>query len=133
MLIIYIGSGIWDCLTLQQGVDFVRYHVSKGMTLSEICEMMCDYCLHPNNQTSTMNFTIGLDNTTVIIVAILHGRTKEEWYAWVTDRVENTGVLPDIPQLYSASELKSFKELVEVEWRVRELGLENADNNLTTL
>jgi protein phosphatase 2C family protein 2/3 len=66
-----------------------------------------------------VEFTEGLDNATVIVVAILHGRTEEEWYTWVTDRVENAGVRPTIPQLYPA------KELVEVEQRVREPGLEN--------
>ena len=134
MLIVFaFGSGIWDCLTSQQGVDFVRHHISKGKTLSEICEMMCDYCLRPNNNQTTTEFTIGLDNTTVIIVAILNGRTEEEWYAWVTDRVENAHAIPpDIPELYPADEIRSFKELVEVEQKVRELGLENAPKDLTT-
>lgn len=79
-----------------------------------------------------MEFPIGLDNTTVIVVAILHGRTKEEWYAWVTDNVENADVPPNIPQLYSAGEMRSLKELVEVEQRVQELGLGNAGRDLTT-
>jgi len=95
--------------------------------------MMCDYCLRPNNQTSTVEFTIGLDNTAVIVVAILHGRTKEEWYAWVTDRVKNAGAPPNIPQQpYSPGEIRSFKELVELERGVRELGLEDAGKESTT-
>jgi protein phosphatase 2C family protein 2/3 len=90
--------------------------------------MMCDYCLRPN-RTSTTEFTIGLDNTTVIVIAILHGRTKEEWYAWVTDRVENAGVPPDIPQLYSAGEMRSFKELVELKREYENLGWTIAGND----
>lgn len=49
---------------------------------------------------------------TILIVAITHGRTKEEWYKWVTERVQS-GVgyeTPDyVPQLYSQSRLMSFR------------------------
>lgn len=41
-----------------------------------------EICLAPHSSAS-----IGCDNMTVIIIALLNGRTKEEWYAWVKDRV----------------------------------------------
>lgn len=76
--------GIWDCLSSQQVTDFVRYHVSTGVDLTEIGEKMCDHCLAPDVDTGV----IGCDNMTVLIVALLQGRTKEEWYSWMKDRVQ---------------------------------------------
>jgi len=38
-------SGIWDCLSSQQVVDFVRYQVFKGKELTQICEMIFEHCL----------------------------------------------------------------------------------------
>ncbi|KAF5369449.1 hypothetical protein D9758_002670 [Tetrapyrgos nigripes] len=102
-------DGIWDCLSSQQVVDFVRLQVSEGKELSEIGEMMCEHCLAPDTSSGA---GIGCDNMTVLVVAILHGRTKEEWYAWITDRVKNQygyPTPPTVPQLYAQSRLMSFK------------------------
>lgn len=79
------------------------------MELSEIGEMICELCLAPD---TTSGAGIGCDNMTVLIVALLHGRTKEDWYAWVTDRVKNgygyeTPSKP--PQIYAQSRLISFR------------------------
>ncbi|KAF8627479.1 hypothetical protein AX17_006291 [Amanita inopinata Kibby_2008] len=102
-------DGIWDCLSSQQAVDFVRYQVSEGKELSEITEIICDHCLAPD---TTSRIGIGCDNMTVAIVAILHGRTKEEWYAWITDRVQNDygyETPRSLPQLYSPGRIISFR------------------------
>ena len=49
---------------------------------------------------------------TMLVVALLNGKSKEEWTTWVTDRVKD-GVghaTPDaLPQLYSQSRLMAFK------------------------
>jgi protein phosphatase 2C family protein 2/3 len=103
------STGIWDCLSSQDAVNFVRRKVYEGKELSEICEMLFDHCLAPDTSSGA---GIGCDNMTVVIVAILHGRTKEEWYDWVRNRVEkNYGyeTPAEPPQLYSASRLMSFK------------------------
>ncbi|KAJ3509423.1 hypothetical protein NLJ89_g5230 [Agrocybe chaxingu] len=102
-------DGIWDCLSSQQVVDFVRYQVSEGKELTEIGEMMCDHCLAPD---TTSGAGIGCDNMTVLIVAITHGRTKEEWYQWVTERVKTNygyNTPSTVPQLYAQSRLLSFR------------------------
>lgn len=114
-------DGIWDCLTSQQVVDFVRSQVAQGKELTEIGEMMCDHCLAPDTSSGA---GIGCDNMTTLIVAITHGRTKEEWYKWVTDRVKGgvgyaTPSSP--PQLYAASRLASF--------RARQEALQARDRN----
>ncbi|KAF7978516.1 hypothetical protein HWV62_45685 [Athelia sp. TMB] len=102
-------DGIWDCLTSQQVVDFVRLKVSEGKELTEIGEEMCELCLAPDTSSGA---GIGCDNMTVLVVALLNGRTKEEWYAWVTDRVkQNYGYETPrtLPQIYAQSRLMAFK------------------------
>ena len=49
---------------------------------------------------------------TIMIVAILNGKTQDEWYNWITDRVKNKygyQTPETLPQLYSTSRLMSFK------------------------
>ncbi|EPQ54511.1 PP2C-domain-containing protein [Gloeophyllum trabeum ATCC 11539] len=84
--IVLACDGIWDCLSSQDVVDIVRLKVAEGKELPEIVEFLCDHCLAPNTTEGT---GVGCDNMTVLIVAILHGRTKEQWYEWIKDRVEN--------------------------------------------
>jgi protein phosphatase 2C family protein 2/3 len=43
-----------------------------------------DTCLSP----TSYGGEYGRDNMTVIIVALLHGKTKEEWYDMIVDRVK---------------------------------------------
>jgi len=102
-------DGIWDCLSSQQVVDFVRLKISQGKELTELSEMICDHCLAPD---TSQGAGMGTDNMTFLVVAILGGRTKEEWHSWITDRVKgNYGyATPTAPrQLYAENRLRSFK------------------------
>lgn len=78
-------DGIWDCLSSQQVIDFVRRAVANGDALTKICEDLMVKCLAPDSELGG----IGCDNMTVVIVALLGGRTLEEWQEWVKSRVEN--------------------------------------------
>lgn len=115
-------DGIWDCLSSQQVVDFVRYQISEGKDISEVGGMICDHCLAPDTASGAGT---GCDNMTILIVAILHGRTKEEWYAWITDRVKSGygyQTPSTLPQLYAQSRLMAFKsrqEALEARQRAR--------------
>lgn len=53
--------------------------------LQAICENMMDNCLASNSETGG----VGCDNMTMIIIALLKGKTKEEWYKQIADRVAN--------------------------------------------
>jgi len=88
--------GIWDCLSSQQVVDFVRRAVANGDDLSKICEDLMVKCLATDSETGG----IGCDNMTVVVVALLNGRTPEEWKAWVKERVDNKGELLRAFRLY---------------------------------
>jgi len=102
-------DGIWDCLSSQQCVDVIRLLVSQGKTLPEVCETICDHCLAPDTNSGA---GIGCDNMTILIVALLHGRTEEEWYQWIKSRVEqNVGYSTPatLPSIYSVTRLSTFE------------------------
>jgi protein phosphatase 2C family protein 2/3 len=77
-------DGIWDCLSSQQVIDFTRRAVANGDKLGKICEDMMVKCLATESETGG----IGCDNMTVVVIALLGGRTPEEWQAWVKERVD---------------------------------------------
>ncbi|KAI9794780.1 MAG: Protein phosphatase 2C 2 [Peltula sp. TS41687] len=78
-------DGIWDCQSSQAVVEFVRRGIAAGQELYRICENMMDNCLASNSETGG----VGCDNMTMIIVGLLRGKTKEDWYREVARRVAN--------------------------------------------
>ncbi|XP_057423995.1 probable protein phosphatase 2C 60 isoform X2 [Lotus japonicus] len=56
-------DGIWDCLSSQQLVDFVRQQLVLETKLSVICERVLDRCLAPS-----IAVGVGFDNMTMILV-----------------------------------------------------------------
>ncbi|KAF8582140.1 PP2C-domain-containing protein [Ramaria rubella] len=102
-------DGIWDCLSSQQVVDVVRRLIHNGVELPEICNELMDICLAPD---SNSGGGIGCDNMTVLVVALLNGRTKEEWYAWVKDRVAQQygyNTPENLPQIYSINRVEAAR------------------------
>ncbi|KAI8363721.1 phosphatase 2C-domain-containing protein [Mortierella sp. GBAus27b] len=77
-------DGIWDCMSSQDVISFVRKEISEKVPLDTICERTMDRCL-----ASDIGMTgVGCDNMTMLIVAILNGKTPEEWYEHIAKRVE---------------------------------------------
>ncbi|KAL9042867.1 MAG: hypothetical protein Q9180_000290 [Flavoplaca navasiana] len=76
-------DGIWDCQSSQAVVEFVRRGIAAKQTLSKISENMMDNCLSPSSETGG----VGCDNMTMVIIALLRGKTKDEWYQEIADRV----------------------------------------------
>lgn len=89
-------DGIWDCQSSQAVVEFVRRGIVAKQDLSKICENMMDNCLASNSETGG----VGCDNMTMIVVGILNGKTKEEWYDEIAKRVAN-GDGPCAPPEYA--------------------------------
>ena len=58
-------DGVWDVLTNDDCVHFVRSRLAEGKALKEICEEIADECLSPDPKATQ---GIGADNITCIIV-----------------------------------------------------------------
>ena len=71
-------------MTNQTAVQFVSHKISEGLDLPQICEEMMEACL----ATSSDLVSLGCDNMTVIIVALLNGKPKQEWAAAVKTRYD---------------------------------------------
>ena len=75
--------GIWDCQSSQAVVEFVRRGIAAKQELSKISENMMDNCLASNSETGG----VGCDNMTMIVIALLRGKTKDQWYQDIGDKV----------------------------------------------
>ncbi|KAJ4365111.1 Protein phosphatase 2C 2 [Neocucurbitaria cava] len=92
-------DGIWDCQSSQAVIEFVRRGIVAKQELSTICENMMDNCLASNSDTGG----VGCDNMTMIVIGLLQGRTKDQWYEDIAKRVAN-GEGPCAPPEYGKSE-----------------------------
>ncbi|SAM02339.1 hypothetical protein [Absidia glauca] len=81
--IVLACDGIWDCMSNQEVVDYIRVRIGKKQPLETICEAIMDHCLASDSEGTG----IGCDNMSIIIVGILNRRNKEEWYEWMASRV----------------------------------------------
>ena len=77
-------------MTNQQVADFVRSKIKEKVELKTICENLMDECLADHSDFGG----VGCDNMTVIIVAFLQGKSTDDWYKAVGDKIpEPTGVV----------------------------------------
>lgn len=67
-------DGIWDVMSNEEVVSFVRSRIASGMEPEDICENLMNICLAPDCQMAGL----GCDNMTVVIIGLLHGETYEE-------------------------------------------------------
>uniref|UniRef100_A0A095A8Y4 protein-serine/threonine phosphatase n=1 Tax=Schistosoma haematobium TaxID=6185 RepID=A0A095A8Y4_SCHHA len=68
--IVLCCDGIWDVMTNQEVVSFIRLRLSYGMLPSKVCEELMMRCLAPDCHTNGL----GCDNMTVVLVCLLQGR-----------------------------------------------------------
>ncbi|XP_051137480.1 probable protein phosphatase 2C 60 isoform X2 [Andrographis paniculata] len=61
--IVLACDGIWDCMSSQQLVDFIREQLTSESKLSAVCEKVLDRCLAPSTAGGE-----GCDNMTMILV-----------------------------------------------------------------
>ncbi|CAG8577052.1 10948_t:CDS:2, partial [Racocetra persica] len=80
-------DGIWDCLSSQQVVSFIRKNLSEHKDLRKACEDLMERCLANDSELGG----IGCDNMTVIVVGFLHNRSEKDWYEWMAKRYGEIG------------------------------------------
>lgn len=111
--IVLACDGIWDCLTSQQVVDFVRRYIKEKKSLTEICELMMNTCLAPTSGGSG----IGCDNMSVCIVALLNNNESlDEWYTRISNKISDD----DLKLLPSADELSNDLYKIDIEKKMSE-------------
>ncbi|KAF7512399.1 hypothetical protein GJ744_001334 [Endocarpon pusillum] len=101
-------DGIWDCQSSQAVIEFVRRGIAAKQELQLICENMMDNCLASNSETGG----VGCDNMTMIVVGLLGGKSKEEWYEMIGKRVAN-GDGPCAPPEYAEFRGPGFRHQSE--------------------
>ncbi|WAQ99590.1 PP2C2-like protein [Mya arenaria] len=67
-------DGIWDVLSSQEVIDFIRARIAQRMEPEIICEELMTRCLAPDCQMGGL----GCDNMTVCLVCFLHGKPYED-------------------------------------------------------
>lgn len=66
-------------------VEFVRCGIAAKQDLPKICENLMDNCLASGADVGG----VGSDNMTMIIVALLNGKSLDDWYKEIGERVAN--------------------------------------------
>ena len=88
----------------------VRRQLAERKSLQEICEFTIQRCCAPDADTGA---GIGCDNMTMILVAILNGRTLDQWYDWIADRVEHKlgyATPNEYPQIFAESRILAAQQ-----------------------
>ncbi|WP_411023006.1 PP2C family serine/threonine-protein phosphatase, partial [Salmonella sp. s51228] len=75
--IVLACDGIWDCMTNQEVLEFVRKRLAKNMEPYVICEELMDACL----ATEVRPGGVGCDNMSVIIACLLRESSFKEFCA----------------------------------------------------
>lgn len=65
--IVMACDGVWDCMTSQEVVDYVRDSLKRGMKHSTICNEIFDKCIAVDPKTTA---GIGGDNMSCIIIEL---------------------------------------------------------------
>jgi protein phosphatase 2C family protein 2/3 len=72
--IVLACDGIWDVMTNEEVVDFIRCRIAAKMEPPTICEELMTRCLAPDCQMGGL----GCDNMTVVLVCYVNGKPYDE-------------------------------------------------------
>jgi protein phosphatase 2C family protein 2/3 len=81
--IVLACDGVWDYMSNEQVIDFIREGISNRLGLSQIAENLLNECASEKDDGSKKP---SFDNMTMIIVGFLQGKTKEEYYNMIKER-----------------------------------------------
>ena len=83
----------------------VRRLIAERKSLQEICELTIQRCCAPDCE---LEGGIGCDNMTMVVVAFLNGKTLDQWYDCIADRVEQKvgyATPKEYPQIFAESRI----------------------------
>jgi len=83
-------DGIWDVLSNEEVLKFVRTRIAQQMPPEIICEELMTRCLAPNCQMGGL----GCDNMTVVLCLLLHGEPYSALAAKCSKNVSNGDLSP---------------------------------------
>ena len=75
--IVLASDGIWDCMTNEQVLEYLRLRLAKGILPHIICENIMKDCMAPKFKRNV----VGCDNMSVIITCLLKGKSFDEFSA----------------------------------------------------
>jgi len=81
--IVLACDGVWDYMSNEQVIDFIREGIANRLGLSQIAENLLNECASEKEETMKKP---SYDNMTMIIVGFLQGKTKEEYYNTIKER-----------------------------------------------
>ena len=81
--VILACDGIWDCYTNDQLIQLIRKKLRDRWSLQHITEYILNDCISMASSTTG----IGLDNMTLLIIAVHPDSTVEEWSAMMEKRI----------------------------------------------
>ncbi|CAL8071491.1 unnamed protein product [Orchesella dallaii] len=73
--VILATKPVWDVITNEEAVQFIRIRLGNRMEPKKVCEELLTNCISPHFEMGGL----GCDNMTVILVCFLHGKTWEHF------------------------------------------------------